>query len=99
MLYNGYVFGGHSCKLCMEAQEEISFEDYDAVGLSYVCGEGEDALVIPFYTFYQKIGKCKNGNFTYAKTYVSAVKVSGLEEHFDMQTKEHKSQFTENFTK
>ena len=99
MLYNGYVFGGHSCKLCMEAQEEISFEDYDAVGLSYVCGEGDDALVIPFYTFYQKIGKCKNGNFTYAKTYVSAVKVSGLEEHFDMQTKEHKSQFTENFTK
>ena len=38
LLYNGYVFGGHSCPLCMAAQDKISFEGYDFVGLEYVFG-------------------------------------------------------------
>ena len=91
MLYNGYVFGGHSCKLCMAEQEAISFEGYDAVGITYLSGDVDGSLVLPFYTFYKKIGKCKNGNFTYAKTYVPAVEVSGLEEYFDMQEEDHSS--------
>lgn len=97
LLYRGYVFGGHSCPLCMEEQEDISFEDYDAVGITYLSGEGDDVLVIPFYVFYKKIGDCKNGNITYARTYVPAVEVSGLEEYFDMQKDSHKEARTEFF--
>ena len=36
LLYNGYVFGGHSCSICMSKQDEISFEGYDYVDLEYV---------------------------------------------------------------
>ncbi len=83
LLYKGYVFGGHSCPLCMAAQEKVDFEGYDLVGLEYV---GE----IPFYAFYKDIGTAKNGNTTYAKTYVPAIKISGYEEYFESQKANHK---------
>lgn len=93
LLSNGYVFGGHACPLCMAEQEEISFEGYDYVGLDYVFGYDNEAhqltIGVPFYAFYKNIGTSKNGNTIYARTYVPAVEVSGLEEYFEMQKNEH----------
>ncbi len=92
LLENGYVFGGHSCSLCMAAQEKVSFAEYDYVSFEYVSdyyGYGEPARAIPFYAFYKKIGKADNGNIIYAKTYVCAVEVSGLEEYFKAQESNH----------
>ena len=92
LLYNGYVFGGHSCPLCMKEQEKVSFRGYDFVGLEYVFGRdaaGNETVGIPFYAFYKKIGTSQNGNAIYAKTYVAAIKVSGYEEYFESQTKSH----------
>ena len=95
LLYNGYVFGGHSCPLCMAEQEKISFDGYDFVGLEYVFGIDEETynptLSIPFYAFYKKIGTSKNGNLIYAKTYVAAIAVSGYKEYFEGQRDEHKN--------
>lgn len=95
LLYNGYVFGGHSCPLCMAEQEKISFDGYDFVGLEYVFGIDEETynptLSIPFYAFYKKIGTSKNGNLIYAKTYVAAIAVSGYTEYFEGQRDEHKN--------
>ncbi|MBE6557749.1 MAG: hypothetical protein E7661_01880 [Ruminococcaceae bacterium] len=82
LLYNGYVFGGHSCPLCMSMQDKVNFEGYAFVGLTYVCG-------IPFYEFYKKIGTSRNGNLIYAKTNVPAVEVSGYEEYFESQREAH----------
>ncbi len=90
LLKNGYVFGGHSCPLCMASQQSISFETYDAVGFEYVSNlHGDSTRAIPFYTFYKKIGQAQNGNIIYAKTYVCAVEVSGLAEYFKNQTSNH----------
>ena len=93
LLYNGYVFGGHTCPLCMAEQTEISFEGYDYVDLEYVFGydnkTDQPTIGVPFYAFYKKIGTSKNGNMIYAKTYVPAVEVSGLGEYFEMQKNEH----------
>lgn len=94
LLYKGYVFGGHSCPLCMAAQEKISFEDYDYVGLTYVfgyTGEGKQRDVVPFYTFYKAIGTSENGNIIYAQTYVPAIEVSGLDAYFQDQRQSHDS--------
>ena len=85
LLYNGYVFGGHTCKLCMAVQEKISFRDYDYVGFYYYNG-------YPFYAFYKKIETDENGLQIYAKTYVPAFEVSGYEEYFESQTAEHPTQ-------
>jgi hypothetical protein len=99
MLYKGYVFGGHSCPLCMAEQEEISFEDYDYVGLEYVFGVGEEGRkyrdVVPFYAFYKAIGTSENGDMIFAKTYVPAIEVSDLEAYFRDQKQSHKSRPTE----
>ncbi|MBO5041800.1 MAG: hypothetical protein J6D87_02420 [Clostridia bacterium] len=95
LLYNGYVFGGHSCPICMSMQSEVSFEGYDFVGLTYVFGSDEQGRTtegIPFYAFYKKIGKAKNGNLIYAKTYVPAVEVNGYEAYFEAQRKNHRAQ-------
>ena len=74
MLYNGYVFGGHSCPLCMLAQDKIDFEGYDFVDIEYVfeySNKNETPSIgIPFYAFYKNIGTSENGNTIYAKTYV-----------------------------
>lgn len=94
LLYKGYVFGGHTCSLCMAEQEQISFEDYDYVSFEYVYGyteSGEIGDIVPFYAFYKAIGTTENGSIIYAKTYVPAIEVSGLEDYFQDQQKSHGS--------
>ena len=95
LLYNGYVFGGHSCPLCMRAQDKIDFEGYDFVDIEYVfeySNKNETPSIgIPFYAFYKNIGISENGNTIYAKTYVPAIEVSGYKEYFESQKDNHKS--------
>ena len=95
LLYNGYVFGGHSCPLCMRAQDKIDFEGYDFVDIEYVFEysnkNGTPSIGIPFYAFYKNIGTSENGNTIYAKTYVPAIEVSGYEEYFESQKGKHQS--------
>ena len=95
LLYNGYVFGGHSCPLCMAAQDKVSFDGYDFVDMEYVFGgdtkKGQPLMALPFYAFYKKIGTSENGNSIYAKTYVAAIEVGGYEEYFNSQKNEHKN--------
>lgn len=92
LLYNGYVFGGHSCPLCMEAQDKVDFEGYDFVDIEYVVfGYGnKERKLMPFYAFYKNIGTSKNGNTIYAKTYVAAIEVSGYKEYFESQKDNHR---------
>lgn len=92
LLKNGYVFGGHACRLCMEAQNKVDFENYDYVEFTYITGydsEGNKTQAIPFYAFYKYIGTSQNGNESYAYTYVPAIEVSGLKEYFESQTSSH----------
>ena len=95
LLYNGYVFGGHICKLCQRSQKKIAFDDYDFVDIEYVFNNSnktdDTTSGIPFYTFYKNIGKAENGNTIYAKTYVAAIEVSGYKEYFDSQWDSHKN--------
>jgi hypothetical protein len=89
MLEKGYVFGGHSCPLCMQEQETVDFSDYDHVGIEYVqkaTYEGYTNEYYPFYAFYKEI---EDGRF--ARTYVPAFRVSGLEEYFESQKSKHNS--------
>ena len=94
LLYNGYVFGGHSCPLCMRDQDKVSFEGYDFVDIEYVFGYDPQTLKstvgLPFYAFYKKIGTSENGNTVYAKTYVAAIEVSGYDAYFEGQKDEHR---------
>ncbi len=82
LLYNGCVFGGHMCPLCMAAQAKISFYKYDKVGLVYFSG-------IPFYAFFKDMGTEYGGKKVYAETFVCAVEVSGYEEYFESQKAYH----------
>ena len=95
LLYNGYVFGGHSCPLCMLAQDKIDFEGYDFVDIEYVFEYSNKneipSIGIPFYAFYKNIGTSENGNTIYAKTYVPAIEVSGYKEYFESQKDNHRS--------
>ncbi|MBE6583913.1 MAG: hypothetical protein E7649_02860 [Ruminococcaceae bacterium] len=95
LLYNGYVFGGHSCPLCMSAQDKIDFEGYDFVDIEYVFEysneNGTPSIGIPFYAFYKNIGISENGNTIYAKTYVPAIEVSGYKEYFESQKDYHQN--------
>ena len=93
LLYNGYVFGGHSCPLCIKAQNPVGFSDYDYVGLEYLFTQSENKPTegIPFYAFYKQIGVTENGNLIFAKTYVPAIEVSGYTEYFESQKEEHPS--------
>ena len=92
-LNKGWVFGGHSCPLCMAEQGEVSFDGYDAVKLVYVEG-GEDLTeLVPFYAFFKAI-RTTDGGTVYARTYVPAVEVSGLEEYFNAQQQFHSSAVT-----
>ena len=92
LLAKGYVFGGHSCKICMSEQSKVDFTEYDAVSFEYV--HGNDGMVVPFYIFYKHLGASeydKTGWMQeYAKTYVPAVEIEGLDEYFDMQAEKHK---------
>lgn len=92
LLFNGYAFGGHNCPLCMDMQEEVSFEGYEFMGMEYYFGEEDDgsALGIPFYTFYKEIGTSQNGNKVYAKTYVSAIPLLGYDEYLESQKTNHR---------
>ena len=93
LLCNGYVYGGHICRLCMADQEKIDFEDYDYVGFEYLSGidykTGTPTSYFPFYTFYKKLYTAENGNDVYAKTYVCAIQLSGYEEYFESQVADH----------
>ena len=90
LLCKGYVFGGHSCPICMSEQSPVDFEEYDYVNLEYVRGYNEYSELIPFYAFYKYIGNDSGGNKVFAKTYVPAIEVSGYEEYFESQAKYHK---------
>ena len=95
LLNKGFVFGGHNCSLCMAEQDAVDFSDYDYVGFEYLSArdgrnDSDDTkMLIPFYTFYKVKGTSENGNIIYAKTYVPAIEVNGLEEYFDMQAQNH----------
>ena len=94
LLYKGYVFGSHCCPICMNSQGKISFEDYDFVGFKYMYGYTNDKRVYrvaaPFYEFYKEIGITENGNKIYAKTYVAAFEVEGMDVYFNNQMSQHK---------
>lgn len=92
MLEKGYVFGGHSCRLCMQTQEKVDFLEYDHVGFEYVMGETDGKgvqLWVPFYTFYKKLDTAQNGIERYAKTYVCAVSLTDIDSYFEMQAENH----------
>ena len=96
LLYKGYVFGGHTCTACMAEQDKIDFEGYDYVGLEYVFGKERayDTIGVPFYVFFKLIDSTEYEDFTvyqYAKTYVPAIKVRGLDRYFRLQSEKHKS--------
>ena len=93
LLEKGYVFGGHSCPLCMSEQPEIDFSDYDAVALEYVVEDyflEEGNRIIPFYAFYKYQGESADG-VQYACTYVPAIELEGMDEYFENQKKYHNS--------
>ena len=93
LLYKGYVFGGHACPLCQEAQDPISFEGYDYVGMTYEFAYDvetwRETMAIPFYVFYKQIGTDENGKLIFAKTYVAAIRVSDYETYFESQQSNH----------
>lgn len=92
LLKKGYVFGGHSCPLCMAEQPEVDFSDYTYVNIEYVSDEN-GKICIPFYAFYKYIGKTSDGIGTYARTYVPAIEVNGLDEYFQNQINNHKKTY------
>ena len=93
LLYKGYVFGGHACPLCQEAQDPVSFEGYDYVGMTYEFAYDvetwRETMAIPFYVFYKQIGTDENGKLIFAKTYVAAIEVSDYEAYFESQQSNH----------
>lgn len=96
MLAAGYVFGGHACALCMEAQDKVDFAAYDYVSFEYVIRQPYGQQVskgFPFYAFYKQIGTAENGNIYYAKTYVPAIEVTGLADYFESQAENHREEF------
>lgn len=90
LLAKGFVFGGHSCSLCMAAQPEVDFSDYTYVDVEYV-SDAKGKHSIPFYAFYKHIGTTEHGIDTYAKTYVPAIQAHGYEEYFESQKENHRS--------
>lgn len=97
LLAKGYVFGGHSCPLCMAQQDPVDFTQYDFVGLTYLSNRYEELsettkiTAIPFYVFYKYIGESENGNQSYAMTYVPAIELSGWDEYFENQIQDHEN--------
>lgn len=89
LLNSGYVFGGHGCPLCMQMNLPVDFSDYDLVGIEYVSGYDSDwnptNVHYPFYAFYKEIYEGK-----FARTYVPAFRVNGLDEYFESQKNMHK---------
>ena len=90
LLAKGYVFAPHACKLCMKEQDSVDFTFCDRITLKYVYGDYENQRIgVPFYVFYKRIDSNKDGIVLYAKTMVPAIEVSGLEEYFAEQEKQH----------
>lgn len=90
LLKKGYSFGGHTCEICYPIVTGVDFTNYDAVSFTYYWNDaslrvGKTVPCVPFYVFYKHIGTAENGNNIYAKTYVPAVYVSGLEAYFKNQ--------------
>ena len=78
----GYTLSVGGCPMCQAAQTPIDFTDYDYVSIEYKGGINIGDITLPYYAFYKNIGTAKNGNMTFAKTYVPAVYVEGYEEYF-----------------
>jgi hypothetical protein len=87
LLKKGYVFSGHSCPRCEANQDNVDFLDYDAVAIEYQMRD--TGYVVPFYAFYKYLKTDEKGVRQYAKTMVPAVRVEGLKEYFQEQTKYH----------
>ncbi len=88
LLKKGYVFGGHTCPICMSFQPEVDFSTYTCVDIEYI-SDRKGERFIPFYAFYKYIGQNRYGINTFAKTYVPAIEVSGYEEYFESQKSNH----------
>ena len=88
LLKKGYVFGGHTCPICMAKQPEVDFSTYTCVDIEYI-SDRKGERIIPFYAFYKYIGQNRYGMNTFAKTYVPAIEVSGYEEYFESQKSNH----------
>ncbi len=90
LLKKGYVFSGHSCPLCRESKNALSFEEYDFFGYEYRFDDyAEDQCAVPFYTFYKKL-KTLDGTVRYAKASVCAVPVKGQDEYYQNMAQYHK---------
>lgn len=109
LLKAGFTFGGHSCDICGRQEETVDFSDYDLVGLTYISGYqdpwedlGPDnrIIAVPFYVFCKQIGTTSSGYQTYAKIYVPAIEVSGVDEYLRKQEEYHQNYASQenNFT-
>lgn len=94
MIEKGYFFGGHYCPLCMEKNEPIDFSDDAYVDLIYLNGP-TSGLYLPYYAFYQYVGKADNGMDKYAAIYVPAVKVEGMDRYFNSLAEQHEELMNE----
>lgn len=95
LLEKGYVFGNHSCTLCMKKQPSVDFSDYTYVTIEYVFDADrylnkKERPLFPFYVFYKHLEEKENGINSYARTYVPAIQVTGLDEYFEQQAALHK---------
>jgi hypothetical protein len=90
MLKKGYVFGFHTCELCMQAQNPVDFSDYQYVSLAYK--STQDGCLMPFYAFYKLLPSTSpNNTECYALTYVPAFEISDVEAYFESQKENHKN--------
>ena len=93
LLKKGYTYGGNGCPICQSNQESIEFDEYDYVGFEYykpnVKRSDDTFYILPFYTFYKYLNTSENGKLCYAKTYVPAFEVSGIEEYFANKHNSH----------
>lgn len=94
-LKKGYVFGGHSCPICMSMQDAVDFEDYDYVQIvNFNFRDSKEGIAkeyLPFYAFYKHIDTYESGKLVYGVTYVPAIEVKGYEEYFENQKERHPS--------
>ena len=82
MLEKGYVFY-QDCDACQSMNPPVDFSSYDHVGFQYLQdAEKGSNLILPFYAFYKKINETPDGTITYAKTYVCAIQIPGMEAYF-----------------
>ena len=93
LLAQGYVFGGHTCPLCLEGQDPVAFDSYDYVGMTYEYAYDthtwRETMAIPFYVFYKQIGTEEDGKLVFAKTYVPAIEVTDYQAYFENQQNAH----------